>query len=81
MAAPKIVDYILAIVEKDAFNDFMRGFNAKFKFATVVNSPANIRFFRMNIFENEYFTCSSNADDNLQDLEQCPITRLRIRER
>lgn len=55
-------------------------FDQTFRFGTVAHGPGKIRFFGMNIIQNEYFTCEINAGDKLEVLAPYPLNRLRRRE-
>lgn len=80
LLAAKIVDDILVTGDTDMVDKFITGFNSKFKFGTVVHGPGNLRFFGLNLVQNEDYTCEINADDKLHALEPYPLTRLRRRE-
>ena len=80
LLAAKIVDDILITGVYKHVKAFLHGFNSKFALGTVVSGPGNLRFYGLNIVQDEDMSCSINAEDKLLALEQCPITRLRRQE-
>lgn len=76
----KIVDDILVTGVTNEVDKFLAGFDARFELGTVAHGPGSLRFYGMNIVQNEDMTCSIDANDKLSALEPYPITRLRRRQ-
>lgn len=49
----------------------------RFKLGTIVKGPGYLRFFGINIIQNETFSIETNADDKLEVLESDSISRYR----
>lgn len=57
--------------------NFVNNFNDRFKLGGVVHGPSVLRFFGLNIIQDEDCTMTIHADDKLQALEPYPISRPR----
>ena len=76
----KIVDDFYMTGTDTALRQFINAFNLHFKLGEVVHGPGTLRFFGMNIIQNEDYSISIHADDKLKQLEPFPISRSRRRQ-
>lgn len=80
MVAAEIVERIICTSEKDVTDDFMKGFNHKFKFGTIVHGPCNHIFYSINTVQKEHYTFSINSDHKLKSLQRFLIFYLKRRD-
>lgn len=73
----KIVDDVLLAGPNEIVDGHIRSFNDKFKLGTIMHGPGKLQFFGLNITQRPDFTIEIDADEKVQAVEQCPITRLR----
>ena len=76
----KIVDYLLMTGEKSYMDNFIRQFNDKFQFGTVIHGPGILKFFGLTIIQNTDFSCTVHGDEKLMALEVFPLPRTRRRQ-
>ena len=76
----KIVDDLLVTGLPEVVRAFLQKFNMRYKLGTVAHGPGRLRFYGMNIVQEDDFSSYIDADDKLASLETFPLTRLRRRE-
>lgn len=78
MVLAKIVDDNILTGEGDIMERFISDFNGIFELGAVVIGPGNLRFFGINITQNDDFSIETNANDKLESVkEQILSTRRR----
>lgn len=77
MIVIKIVDDILLTGVDSEMRSFIINYNNKYKLGEVVSGPGNLRFYGLNITQEEDFSVSIHADDKLVSIEPYPISRTR----
>ena len=68
LVAAKIVDDIKVAGEGERAMQFVKKFNEFFNLGTVVSGPGRMRFFGINIVQDEDMKIQTDADDKLSAL-------------
>lgn len=77
LIAAKIVDDIKLAGTEYHTSRFIKMFNKSFKLGTVVKGPGSMRFFGINIEQDEDNTITTDAEDKLNDLTEYCLSRTR----
>lgn len=61
--------------------NFITAFGDKFNIGEVQHGPGRLRFFRLNIVQDEGFVNTIDVDEKIQSIEPYPLSRVRRRQR
>lgn len=75
MVATKIVDAIIPTGIDKEMRKFITNFNDSIELGEVVHRPGDLRYYDMNLIQEDDFTVSFYAD-KVQEIEPCPISRI-----
>lgn len=73
----KVVDDIKAAGPGDNAVNFFSAFNQMFTLGTINSGPGNLRFFGINVVQQENMTVETNSDDKIDSLFEYSISRYR----
>lgn len=73
----KIVDDILISGELSLVDSIIEKINSRFTLGTVVHGPNRMRYFGLNIIQDEDYNITVDGDDKLNVLETYPLSRCR----
>lgn len=76
----KIVDDFLITGEQGVVDKFLSFFDQRYKFGSVSRGPGRLRFYGLDIIQDETLASTIDGDDKLMALEPVPVTRSRRRE-
>lgn len=80
LVAAKVVNDLKASGKRDNAKDFLTAFDRKFKFGAVNHGPGHMRYFGIKTIQHEDFSIATNADDKLEAIDECYISRNRRKE-
>lgn len=76
----KLVDDIMATGRNDNGKKFLKAFGEQFELGSTRSGPGNLRFYGINVTQNENFKITTNADDKLNSLYEFNLSRERRRD-
>lgn len=79
-ARAKIMDDILVCGEVITFDEVVKLLHRSFSLGTVVHGSGVLHYFGLIITQHKDYSISIEADDKLNGISTCPITRVRRRE-
>ena len=71
----KIVDDLLITGTPDETKQFIKVFDSKYKFGSVISGRGHLRFFGLNILQNDDFSSTIDGNEKLEALQPVPLTR------
>lgn len=74
MVLAKIVDDIILTGKDDITEKFLSEFNEIFELGSVVSGPGNLRFFGININQNDDYSIEVNAEDKLLNVNEYKLS-------
>lgn len=80
MIVAKRVDYLLETGIQNLVDQFLDDFKKRYTIGKVANGTGRLRFYALNIIQEDDNSTHIHADDKLSSLEPYPISSLRLRD-
>ena len=77
MIAAKVVDDIIITGEDEVTCEFITGFEKRFKLGTVVRGPGNLRFFGLQVIQDQDLSITVDGNEKLDKSEPYPVSKVR----